>query len=104
MAEASQTAAAAAVSSPATGLRVFRLADLAEDDVAQLLTRPRIDFTSIFSTSPRATNFLPPPLPPPPRSIPLLLSFHSRYTERFDRVKLDDVVVRVAELPDPEIS
>ncbi|CAI7837270.1 unnamed protein product, partial [Closterium sp. NIES-54] len=25
------------------------------------------------------------------------------YTERFDRVKLDDVVVRVAELPDPEL-
>ncbi|CAI7862765.1 unnamed protein product, partial [Closterium sp. NIES-53] len=93
MAEASQTAAAAAVSSPATGLRVFRLADLAEDDVAQLLTRPRIDFTSIFSTVG-----------------PIVEDVRQRgdeavkeYTERFDRVKLDDVVVRVAELPDPEL-
>ncbi|CAI5954681.1 unnamed protein product [Closterium sp. NIES-65] len=92
MAEASQTTAAA-VSSPATGLRVFRLADLAEDDVAQLLTRPRIDFTSIFSTVG-----------------PIVEDVRQRgdeavkeYTERFDRVKLDDVVVRVAELPDPEL-
>ncbi|CAI5502710.1 unnamed protein product [Closterium sp. Naga37s-1] len=86
-------AAAAAVSSPATGLRVFRLADLAEDDVAQLLTRPRIDFSSIFSTVG-----------------PIVEDVRQRgdeavkeYTERFDRVKLDDVVVRVAELPDPEL-
>lgn len=61
--------------------------------MANLLTRPRIDFTSIFST----VN-------------PIVEDVRQRgdeavkdYTSRFDRVHLDSVVVRVEDLPEPEL-
>ncbi|KAM0925256.1 hypothetical protein ACQ4PT_004288 [Festuca glaucescens] len=72
----------------------YRLSDLSDAEVSDLRSRPRIDFSSIFST----VN-------------PIVEDVRVRgdaavkdYTEKFDKVVLDNVVVRVSDLPVAENS
>ncbi|XP_050228850.1 histidinol dehydrogenase, chloroplastic [Mercurialis annua] len=75
-------------------MKSYRLSELTRKEVDGLKARPRIDFSSIFST----VN-------------PIVDAVRSRgdaavkeYTTRFDKVKLDNIVDHVSELPDPEID
>uniref|UniRef100_A0A453BXC6 Histidinol dehydrogenase, chloroplastic n=2 Tax=Aegilops tauschii subsp. strangulata TaxID=200361 RepID=A0A453BXC6_AEGTS len=75
-------------------MKSYRLSDLSDAEVSGLKARPRIDFTSIFST----VN-------------PIVEDVRVRgdaavkdYTEKFDKVTLDNAVVRVSDLPDAELD
>ncbi|XP_010520324.1 PREDICTED: histidinol dehydrogenase, chloroplastic [Tarenaya hassleriana] len=75
-------------------MKSYRLSELSFSEVEKLKARPRIDFSSIFST----VN-------------PIIDSVRSKgdaavkeYTEKFDRVQLSNVVEDVSELPVPELD
>ncbi|XP_050367992.1 histidinol dehydrogenase, chloroplastic isoform X2 [Argentina anserina] len=75
-------------------MKSFRLSELTPAEVQNLKARPRIDFSSIFST----VN-------------PIVDDIRNRgdaavrdYTAKFDKVELDKIVVEVSELPDPELD
>lgn len=75
-------------------MKSYRLSELTHAEVQSLKARPRIDFSSIFSTV-----------------HPIVDDVRNRgdasvkdYTERFDKVKLEKVVENVSELPDPELD
>eukprot|EP00850_Spirogloea_muscicola_P007817 SM000040S14829 [mRNA] locus=s40:599756:603945:+ [translate_table: standard] len=77
-----------------TSLRSYRLAELNDTEVAALLTRPRIDFLSIFDTVG-----------------PIIEDVRTRgdtaiqeYTERFDKVKLNKFVERIEDIPEPQLE
>ncbi|XP_073011150.1 histidinol dehydrogenase, chloroplastic isoform X1 [Typha latifolia] len=75
-------------------MKSYRLAELSHAEVDALKARPRIDFTSIFSTV-----------------IPIVDDVRDRgdaaiidYTTKFDKVVLDKIVELVSDLPDPELD
>ncbi|KAF6155485.1 hypothetical protein GIB67_010626 [Kingdonia uniflora] len=75
-------------------MKSYRLSELTKVEVDGLKARPRIDFSSIFSIVQ-----------------PIVDDVRSRgdaavidYTERFDKVRLDDIVEHVEEIPDPELE
>ncbi|XP_072953363.1 histidinol dehydrogenase, chloroplastic isoform X2 [Typha angustifolia] len=75
-------------------MKSYRLAELSHAEVDALKARPRIDFTSIFSTV-----------------IPIVDDVRDRgdaaiidYTTKFDKVVLDKIVEQVSDLPDPELD
>ncbi|OEL23449.1 Histidinol dehydrogenase, chloroplastic [Dichanthelium oligosanthes] len=75
-------------------MKSYRLSELSDAEVSGLKARPRIDFSSIFGT----VN-------------PIVEDVRVRgdaavkdYTEKFDKVTLDDIVVRVSDLPDAELD
>ncbi|KAJ1295388.1 hypothetical protein BS78_01G219800 [Paspalum vaginatum] len=77
-----------------SAMKSYRLSELSDAEVSGLKARPRIDFSSIFGT----VN-------------PIVEDVRVRgdaavkdYTEKFDKVKLDDVVVHVSDLPDAELD
>ncbi|KAG2545442.1 hypothetical protein PVAP13_9KG309471 [Panicum virgatum] len=77
-----------------SAMKSYRLSELSDAEVSGLKARPRIDFSSIFGT----VN-------------PIVEDVRIRgdaavkdYTEKFDKVTLDDVVVRVSDLPDAELD
>ncbi|KAJ8758766.1 hypothetical protein K2173_000487 [Erythroxylum novogranatense] len=75
-------------------MKSYRLSELTHTEVESLKSRPRIDFTSIFST----VN-------------PIVDDVRSRgdaavkdFTAKYDKVKLDKIVKPVSELPDPKLD
>ncbi|XP_059648861.1 histidinol dehydrogenase, chloroplastic-like [Cornus florida] len=75
-------------------MKSYRLSELSQVEVNSLKARPRIDFSSIFSTV-----------------HPIVEDVRSRgdaavkdYTARFDKVELDTIVENVSELPDPKLD
>ncbi|XP_066366387.1 histidinol dehydrogenase, chloroplastic-like isoform X2 [Miscanthus floridulus] len=77
-----------------SAMKSYRLSELSDAEFSGLKARPRIDFSSIFGT----VN-------------PIVEDVRVRgdaavkhYTEKFDKVTLDDVVVRVSDLPDAELD
>ncbi|GAA0152086.1 dehydrogenase [Lithospermum erythrorhizon] len=75
-------------------MKSYKLSELSMNEVNNLKARPRIDFTSIFSMVQ-----------------PIVDDVRSRgdtavtdYTLRFDKVELDEIVVVVSELPEPELE
>ncbi|CAN6297552.1 unnamed protein product [Urochloa humidicola] len=77
-----------------SAMKSYRLSELSDAEVSSLKARPRIDFSSIFGT----VN-------------PIVEDVRVRgdaavkdYTEKFDKVTLDDVVVRVSDLPEAELD
>ncbi|KAF3435166.1 hypothetical protein FNV43_RR22253 [Rhamnella rubrinervis] len=75
-------------------MKSYRLSELSPLEVDSLKARPRIDFSSIFGT----VN-------------PIVEDVRKRgdaavkdYTAKFDKVNLDRIVVKVSELPDPELD
>ncbi|KAJ8445186.1 hypothetical protein Cgig2_029558 [Carnegiea gigantea] len=75
-------------------MKSYKLSELTVSEVDRLRARPRIDFSSIFSVVQ-----------------PIVDEVRSRgddavkeYTAKFDKVKLDEVVEDVADLPDPELD
>ncbi|PAN16262.1 hypothetical protein PAHAL_3G049000 [Panicum hallii] len=75
-------------------MKSYRLSELSDAELRGLKARPRIDFSSIFGT----VN-------------PIVEDVRVRgdaavkdYTEKFDKVTLDDVVVCVIDLPDAELD
>ncbi|KAK9096231.1 hypothetical protein Sjap_021728 [Stephania japonica] len=75
-------------------MKSYRLSELTQTEVDGLKARPRIDFSSIFGI----VN-------------PIVDDVRNRgdaavidYTVRFDKVVLDKLVERVADLPDPELD
>ncbi|XP_078442253.1 histidinol dehydrogenase isoform X2 [Wolffia australiana] len=75
-------------------MRSYRLSELGNAEINDLKARPRIDFSSIFSV----VN-------------PIVEDVRHRgdaavmdYTARFDKVVVDKIVERVADLPDPELD
>ncbi|XP_047066866.1 histidinol dehydrogenase, chloroplastic isoform X2 [Lolium rigidum] len=91
---ASSTVPKSTVLSATCAMKSYRLSDLSDAEVSGLRARPRIDFTSIFST----VN-------------PIVEDVRVRgdaavkdYTEKFDKVLLDNAVVRVSDLPVAELD
>ncbi|KAF5184896.1 Histidinol dehydrogenase [Thalictrum thalictroides] len=81
-------------SSVKCSMKSYKLSELNSNEVNSLKARPRIDFSSIFSTV-----------------HPIVDDVRSRgdaavieYTARFDKVTLDKIVENVADLPDPELD
>ncbi|GAQ82747.1 histidinol dehydrogenase [Klebsormidium nitens] len=79
---------------PKRVMRTVKLSEVAGADLQQLLSRPRIDFKSIFDTVG-----------------PIIENVQKRgdeavreYTAKFDGANLDDVVVKVSDLPDPQLD
>ncbi|KAJ4842061.1 hypothetical protein Tsubulata_044122 [Turnera subulata] len=77
------------------GMKSYRLSQLTDTELQTLKARPRIDFSSIFST---VVN-------------PIIDDVRSRgdaavkdYTAKFDKVNLDTIVESVAHLPDPQLD
>uniref|UniRef100_A0A7N0SW52 Histidinol dehydrogenase, chloroplastic n=2 Tax=Kalanchoe fedtschenkoi TaxID=63787 RepID=A0A7N0SW52_KALFE len=77
-----------------SSMKSYRLSELSHTEIDSLKARPRIDFSSIFSIVE-----------------PIVDDVRRRgdsavkdYTARFDLVQLDDIVIEVAELPDPELD
>ncbi|KAF9617558.1 hypothetical protein IFM89_037370, partial [Coptis chinensis] len=75
-------------------MKSYKLSELTPTEVNGLKARPRIDFSSIFST----VN-------------PIVDDVRTRgdaavieFTARFDKVTLDKIVENVADLPDPELA
>ncbi|KAI3980304.1 hypothetical protein MKX01_001375 [Papaver californicum] len=75
-------------------MKSYRLSELSKTEVDSLKARPRIDFSSIFSTVQ-----------------PIVDDVRNRgdaavtdYTARFDKVSLDKIIERVAGLPDPQLD
>ncbi|KAJ1293320.1 hypothetical protein BS78_01G058900 [Paspalum vaginatum] len=77
-----------------SAMKSYRLSELSDAEVTGLKARPRIDFSSIFGT----VN----PIVEDVRVRGERL--RSNFTEKFDKVTLDDVVVRVSDLPDAELD
>ncbi|XP_039131317.1 histidinol dehydrogenase, chloroplastic isoform X2 [Dioscorea cayenensis subsp. rotundata] len=75
-------------------MKSYRLSELSHAEVHGLKARPRIDFSSIFSTVK-----------------PIVDDVHCKgdaavmdYTRRFDKVDLENIVELVSDLPDPELD
>ncbi|KAG6424693.1 hypothetical protein SASPL_115113 [Salvia splendens] len=75
-------------------MKSYKLADLSRTEVDSLKSRPRIDFSSIFNVVQ-----------------PIVDDIRSKgdaavkdYTMRFDKVRLDNIVESVSDLPDPELD
>lgn len=75
-------------------MKSYRLSELTQTEVENLKARPRIDFSSIFSTVQ-----------------PIVDDVHKRgdaavkdYTAKFDKVELEKIVEKVSELPDPVLD
>ncbi|XP_028052212.1 histidinol dehydrogenase, chloroplastic isoform X3 [Camellia sinensis] len=75
-------------------MKSYRLSELTKDELSGLKARPRIDFSSIFTTVQ-----------------PIVDDVRHRgdaavkdYTSRFDKVELDKIVENVDDLPDPELD
>ncbi|KAI3902833.1 hypothetical protein MKW92_048225, partial [Papaver armeniacum] len=75
-------------------MKSYRLSELSKTEVDSLKARPRIDFSSIFSTVQ-----------------PIVDDVRNRgdaavtdYTTRFDKVSLDKIIEQVADLPDPQLD
>ncbi|KAG9154384.1 hypothetical protein Leryth_000817 [Lithospermum erythrorhizon] len=75
-------------------MKSYKLSELSTNEVNNLKARPRIDFTSIFNTVQ-----------------PIVDDVRSRgdvavtdFTLRFDKVELDQIVVHVSQLPEPELE
>ncbi|KAK9997406.1 hypothetical protein SO802_022092 [Lithocarpus litseifolius] len=75
-------------------MKLYRLSELTQTEVESLKARPRIDFSSIFSTVQ-----------------PIVDDVHKRgdaavkdYTAKFDKVELEQIVEKVSELPDPVLD
>ncbi|KAK9062975.1 hypothetical protein SSX86_016845 [Deinandra increscens subsp. villosa] len=75
-------------------MKSYKLSDLTQKEVDNLKTRPRINFSSIFSTVE-----------------PIVDDVRNRgdiavkeYTLRFDKVELENIIENVNELPDPELD
>ncbi|KAL8108803.1 hypothetical protein AgCh_025046 [Apium graveolens] len=75
-------------------MKSYKLSDLTHDEINNLSARPRIDFSSIFSTVQ-----------------PIVDDVRCRgdaavkdYTVRFDKVELDTIIEKVEDLPDPELD
>ncbi|KAI8001684.1 hypothetical protein LOK49_LG09G02449 [Camellia lanceoleosa] len=75
-------------------MKSYRLSELTKDELNGLKARPRIDFSSIFTTVQ-----------------PIVDDVRHRgdaavkdYTSRFDKVELDKIVENVDDLPDPELD
>eukprot|EP00250_Pteridium_aquilinum_P006166 c16138_g1_i1 orf=339-1886(-) len=90
----SRIMAASAGSSLETGLKTYKLSELSDSELKSLRDRPRIDFSSIFKLV-----------------SPIVEDVRSRgdsavidYTTKFDGVTLDNVLVRVADLPEPKLE
>lgn len=75
-------------------MKSYKLSELGHAEVESLKARPRIDFSSIFGI-----------VNPIIDDVRALGDAAVRdYTEKFDKVKLDNVVENVSELPDPELD
>lgn len=77
-----------------TGLKTYKLSDLSDGELKSLRDRPRIDFSSIFKIV-----------------SPIVEDVRNRgdaavidYTAKFDGVTLNNVLERVADLPDPKLE
>ncbi|XP_068656427.1 histidinol dehydrogenase, chloroplastic [Aristolochia californica] len=77
-----------------SSMKSYRISELNQVEVDSLKARPRIDFSSIFSV----VN-------------PIVEDVRNRgdaavkeYTARFDKISLDETVVQVVDLPDPELD
>ncbi|PWA90443.1 Aldehyde/histidinol dehydrogenase [Artemisia annua] len=75
-------------------MKSYKLSDLTPTEVDNLKARPRIDFSSIFSTVQ-----------------PIVDDVRTRgdaavkdYTLRFDKVELEKIIENVSDLPDPELD
>lgn len=75
-------------------MRTYVYSELSAEERKEILKRPRVDFTSILGTV-----------------APIVDAVAARgdaavreFTSKFDKVDLDQVVVRVADLPDPELA
>ncbi|XP_021889782.1 histidinol dehydrogenase, chloroplastic [Carica papaya] len=75
-------------------MKSYRLSELTHAEVESLKARPRIDFSSIFGTVQ-----------------PIIDDVRNRgdaavkqFTERFDKVQLNQIVENVSDLPDPELD
>lgn len=75
-------------------LKVYKFSELSDVELNSLKARPRIDFSSIFETVG-----------------PIVEDVRNRgdaavidYTTRFDGVKLDSILERVTDLPDPKLD
>ncbi|KAI3930026.1 hypothetical protein MKW92_032481 [Papaver armeniacum] len=75
-------------------MKSYRLSELSKTEVDSLKARPRVDFSSIFSTVQ-----------------PIVDDVRNRgdeavtdYTARFDKVSLDKIIERVADIPDPQLD
>ncbi|XP_065882122.1 histidinol dehydrogenase, chloroplastic isoform X2 [Euphorbia lathyris] len=75
-------------------MKSYRLSELSHAEVNSLKARPRIDFTSIFNI----VN-------------PIVDDVRNRgdaavkdYTAKFDKAKLESIIQRVSELPDPQLD
>nr|GEV66270.1 histidinol dehydrogenase, chloroplastic isoform X1 [Tanacetum cinerariifolium] len=75
-------------------MKSYKLSDLTTTEVDNLKARPRIDFSSIFSTVQ-----------------PIVDDVRNRgdaavkdYTSRFDKVELEKIIENVSDLPDPELD
>ncbi|KAH7673795.1 Histidinol dehydrogenase monofunctional protein [Dioscorea alata] len=75
-------------------MKSYRFSELSQAEVHGLKARPRIDFSSIFSTVK-----------------PIVDDVHCKgdaavidYTRRFDKVDLENIVELVSDLPDPELD
>ena len=87
----------AAIADPAKeamSIRTYVLNDLSAEERVEILKRPRVDFSSILGTV-----------------APIVDAVATRgddavreYTSKFDGVDLEDVVVRVSDLPDPVLE
>lgn len=75
-------------------LRTVVADGLTDDAYQQLLSRPRVDFTSILSTVAPIVNTVKAEGDAAVR----------HYTAQFDRVELTDVCVKVEDLPEPRLS
>ncbi|KAI3880230.1 hypothetical protein MKX03_015209 [Papaver bracteatum] len=77
-----------------SAMKSYKLSDLSKTEVDSLKAHPHIDFSSIFSTVQ-----------------PIVDDVRNRgdaavteYTARFDKVSLDKIIERVADLPDPQLD
>ncbi|CAM8994736.1 hypothetical protein QQ045_008499 [Rhodiola kirilowii] len=77
-----------------SSMKSYRLSELSHNEVDSLKARPRIDFSSIFS--------IVQPIVDDVRCRGDLAV--KEYTARFDKVQLDDIVIEVAEMADPELD
>ncbi|KMZ66554.1 Histidinol dehydrogenase [Zostera marina] len=77
-----------------SSMRSFKLSELTPSELAGLKDRPRIDFSSIFSTVDPIVNDVR------TKGDAAVID----YTARFDKVVLDKVLESVYDLPDPELD
>ena len=75
-------------------IRTYVLNELDDDERQEILKRPRVDFTSILGTVKPIVDAVTESGDDAVRE----------YTSKFDGVDLDEVVVRVEDLPEPELD